>query len=104
MGSQPAFGQASIKGVRVFADETYVVHVARYAAREFGVKVFGITLSKEQLALAKERVKAEGLEDQVDLQLLDYRDLPQDMTTELSAPVAAALPALAAAVRAEAAG
>ncbi len=31
-------------------------------------------------------------------------DLPQDMTTELSAPVAAALPALAAAVRAEAAG
>src|SRR5450830_2156727 len=35
--------------------------LARYAAREFGVKVFGITLSKEQLALAKERVKAEGL-------------------------------------------
>ncbi|AYF51763.1 class I SAM-dependent methyltransferase [Pseudomonas fluorescens] len=52
--------------------------LARYAAREFGVKVFGITLSKEQLALARERVKAEGLEDQVDLQLLDYRDLPQD--------------------------
>ena len=40
--------------------------------------MFGITFSKEQLALAKERVKAEGLEDQVDLQLLDYRDLPQD--------------------------
>ena len=52
--------------------------LARYAAREFGVKVFGITLSKEQLALAKARVKAEGLDDQVDLQLLDYRDLPQD--------------------------
>ncbi|NNA08509.1 class I SAM-dependent methyltransferase [Pseudomonas lundensis] len=52
--------------------------LARFAAREFGVKVFGITLSKEQLALAKERVKAEGLQDKVDLQLLDYRDLPQD--------------------------
>ena len=52
--------------------------LARFAAREFGVKVFGITLSREQLALARERVKAEGLEDQVDLQLLDYRDLPQD--------------------------
>ncbi|CAD5202869.1 C17 cyclopropane fatty acid synthase CfaB [Pseudomonas sp. FEN] len=52
--------------------------LARYAAREFGVKVFGITLSKEQLALAKERVAAEGLQDKVDLQLLDYRDLPQD--------------------------
>jgi len=52
--------------------------LARYAAREFGVKVFGITLSKEQLALARERVAAEGLQDKVDLQLLDYRDLPQD--------------------------
>ena len=52
--------------------------LARFAAREFGVKVFGITLSKEQLALAKERVKAQGLQDKVDLQLLDYRDLPQD--------------------------
>ena len=52
--------------------------LARFAAREFGVKVFGITLSKEQLALAQERVKAEGLQDKVDLQLLDYRDLPQD--------------------------
>ncbi|PTT71540.1 SAM-dependent methyltransferase, partial [Pseudomonas sp. HMWF007] len=36
--------------------------LARYAAREFGAKVFGITLSKEQLELARERVKAEGLE------------------------------------------
>jgi cyclopropane-fatty-acyl-phospholipid synthase len=52
--------------------------LARFAAREYGVKVFGITLSREQLALALERVKAEGLQDKVDLQLLDYRDLPQD--------------------------
>ena len=52
--------------------------LARFAAREFGVKVFGITLSKEQLKLARERVNAEGLQDKVDLQLLDYRDLPQD--------------------------
>jgi len=52
--------------------------LARFAAREYGVKVFGITLSREQLALAQERVKAEGLEDLVELQLLDYRDLPQD--------------------------
>ncbi|KPW39372.1 Cyclopropane-fatty-acyl-phospholipid synthase [Pseudomonas coronafaciens pv. atropurpurea] len=52
--------------------------LARFAAREYGVKVFGITLSQQQLALARERVCAEGLQDQVDLQLLDYRDLPQD--------------------------
>lgn len=52
--------------------------LARFAAREYGVKVFGITLSREQLALGRARVKAEGLQDKVDLQLFDYRDLPQD--------------------------
>ncbi|WP_122667164.1 C17 cyclopropane fatty acid synthase CfaB [Pseudomonas viridiflava] len=52
--------------------------LARFAAREYGVNVFGITLSREQLKLARARVKAEGLEDKVELQLLDYRDLPQD--------------------------
>ncbi|MCU1724625.1 C17 cyclopropane fatty acid synthase CfaB [Pseudomonas sp. 5P_5.1_Bac1] len=52
--------------------------LARFAAREFGAKVFGITLSKEQLKLGRERVKAEGLQKQVELQILDYRDLPQD--------------------------
>lgn len=52
--------------------------LARYAAREFGVKVLGITLSREQLALARQRVAAEGLQDKIELQLLDYRDLPRD--------------------------
>ncbi|MCD5986816.1 class I SAM-dependent methyltransferase [Pseudomonas sp. CDFA 553] len=52
--------------------------LARFAAREYGVKVLGITLSREQLKLARDRVMAEGLEKLVDLQLLDYRDLPQD--------------------------
>ncbi|KAA8718213.1 class I SAM-dependent methyltransferase [Pseudomonas cannabina] len=52
--------------------------LARFAAREYGVNVFGITLSQQQLALARERILAEGLQDRVDLQLLDYRDLPQD--------------------------
>jgi len=52
--------------------------LARFAAREFGARVFGITLSRAQLALARERVRAEGLEALVQLELLDYRDLPQD--------------------------
>ncbi len=52
--------------------------LARYAAREFGAKVFGITLSREQLELARERVAAEGLQEQITLELMDYRDLPQD--------------------------
>ncbi|ARU90520.1 C17 cyclopropane fatty acid synthase CfaB [Pseudomonas sp. M30-35] len=51
---------------------------ARLAAREFGAKVYGITLSAEQLKLARERVAEQGLDNQVELQLMDYRDLPQD--------------------------
>lgn len=52
--------------------------LSRFAASEYGVKVFGITLSREQLALARERVRADGLQGRVELQLLDYRDLPRD--------------------------
>lgn len=52
--------------------------LARYAAREFGVNVLGITLSREQLDLASRRVQEQGLDGQIELKLLDYRDLPQD--------------------------
>lgn len=52
--------------------------LARFAAREFGVEVLGITLSREQLKLGRERVAAESLEGQVQLELMDYRDLPRD--------------------------
>ena len=45
--------------------------LAQYAAQHFGVKVTGITVSREQLALARSRCA--GLP--VDLQLRDYRDL-----------------------------
>jgi len=52
--------------------------LARLAALEFGAQVHGITLSEEQLKLGRERVKADGLEGKVTLELLDYRDLPRD--------------------------
>ena len=52
--------------------------LARFAAREYGARVTGITLSREQLALARERVAADGLTDRVTLELMDYRDLPDD--------------------------
>lgn len=52
--------------------------LARLAAREFGVRVLGITLSREQLRLARARVRAEKLQDRVQLELMDYRDLPRD--------------------------
>ena len=44
-------------------------------AREHGVKVLGITLSKEQLQAARTRAKKAGLADKVDFQLIDYRDV-----------------------------
>jgi len=44
---------------------------AQYAAKKYGAKVTGITISKEQVALAKQRCK--GLD--VDIQLMDYRKL-----------------------------
>jgi cyclopropane-fatty-acyl-phospholipid synthase len=43
------------------------------AVRQTGCRLTGITLSHEQLALARERVKAAGLEERIDLQLCDYR-------------------------------
>ncbi len=52
--------------------------LARFAAREFDVEVYGITLSQAQLELGLQRVAEEGLEGRVTLEQLDYRDLPQD--------------------------
>ena len=47
------------------------------AAQKYGVKGYGCTLSHEQWAMGQERIKALGLEDQVHIDLLDYRDLPK---------------------------
>lgn len=47
--------------------------LAEYAARNFGVKVFGVTISAEQQKLAQQR--CEGLD--VTILLQDYRDLNQ---------------------------
>lgn len=45
------------------------------AAMEIGCRVTGVTLSKEQLSFARERVRALGLEDRVSLELCDYRNI-----------------------------
>jgi cyclopropane-fatty-acyl-phospholipid synthase len=47
---------------------------AEIAAGEFGAKVTGITLSREQLAYAQARMEKAGLSAQVELRLEDYRD------------------------------
>ena len=50
--------------------------MAIYLARHYGVSVHGITLSQEQIALAKERAEAAGVSDKVRFELVDYRELP----------------------------
>ncbi|MDX2251078.1 MAG: class I SAM-dependent methyltransferase [Nitrospira sp.] len=47
-----------------------------YAAKHYGVHAVGITLSENQLALAKERIAAAGLNGRVEALLLDYREAP----------------------------
>ena len=49
--------------------------MAIHAAREFGVNVVGVTLSGEQVELARKRVVEAGLAGQVDIRLQDYRDV-----------------------------
>jgi len=44
-------------------------------AEDYGVKVHGVTLSTEQLAVAERRAKERGLADRVRFTLTDYRDL-----------------------------
>ena len=48
---------------------------ALHAAKNYGCKVTGITISKEQLAEAKARVEREGMSDQIKIRYADYRTL-----------------------------
>ncbi|MDE3070213.1 MAG: class I SAM-dependent methyltransferase, partial [Acidobacteriota bacterium] len=45
------------------------------AAQHYGVSAVGITPSPAQAALARERVRAAGVSEQVEIRLADYRDL-----------------------------
>jgi cyclopropane-fatty-acyl-phospholipid synthase len=51
--------------------------LALHAAQHYGVSAVGVTLSEQQLLLARGRIAAAGLEGRVHVELLDYRDLPQ---------------------------
>ena len=50
---------------------------AEYAAREHGAHVTGITISQEQYDFATKRLQNAGLNDQTEVQMLDYRKLDQ---------------------------
>ena len=45
------------------------------AAKKYGVNGVGITLSKEQQKKFQDRIKEEGLEGQISVELMDYREL-----------------------------
>ncbi|ROQ89407.1 cyclopropane-fatty-acyl-phospholipid synthase [Delftia acidovorans] len=50
--------------------------LAEAAAQEFGARVTGVTLSREQLVWGQQRMQQAGLADAVELRYQDYRDLP----------------------------
>ncbi|PKM84870.1 MAG: SAM-dependent methyltransferase [Firmicutes bacterium HGW-Firmicutes-11] len=50
-------------------------HLLIKAAKEYGVKSVGITLSEEQARESRQRVAAANLSDLVDIKVMDYRDL-----------------------------
>ncbi|MDG4830769.1 class I SAM-dependent methyltransferase [Solwaraspora sp. WMMD1047] len=49
--------------------------LALHAAAAHGVEVVGVTISRQQAELARERVRAAGLADRVEIRLQDYREL-----------------------------
>jgi cyclopropane-fatty-acyl-phospholipid synthase len=51
--------------------------MVRHAAREYGVKAIGVTLSEQQALWAQQAIKKDGLEDLAEVRFQDYRDVPE---------------------------
>jgi cyclopropane-fatty-acyl-phospholipid synthase len=51
--------------------------MVRHAAKEYGVRGIGVTLSREQAEWATERNKEEGLDHLVEVRHMDYRNVPE---------------------------
>ncbi|WP_329615878.1 cyclopropane-fatty-acyl-phospholipid synthase family protein [Streptomyces brevispora] len=49
--------------------------MAIHAARDYGARVTGVTLSTEQAAFARKRIAEEGLTDRIEIRVQDYRDV-----------------------------
>ncbi|MGQ0468190.1 MAG: class I SAM-dependent methyltransferase [Sporichthyaceae bacterium] len=52
--------------------------MVRHAAKEYGVKAIGVTLSAEQAAWAQQAIRDQGLEKLAEVRHVDYRDLPEN--------------------------
>ena len=51
-----------------------------WAAQHYGVRAHGITLSRAQYEYTKTTIRDLGIENQVSVELRDYRDMPDDAT------------------------
>jgi cyclopropane-fatty-acyl-phospholipid synthase len=51
--------------------------MVRHAAREYGVKALGVTLSAQQAAWGQRAIEAAGLADMAEIRHLDYRDVSE---------------------------
>jgi cyclopropane-fatty-acyl-phospholipid synthase len=51
--------------------------MVRHAAREYGVKALGVTLSREQATWAQQQIKEEGLDHLAEVRFLDYRKVEE---------------------------
>ena len=51
--------------------------MVRHAAREYGVRALGVTLSREQAEWAQQKIKEEGLDHLAEVRHLDYRDVKE---------------------------
>jgi cyclopropane-fatty-acyl-phospholipid synthase len=51
--------------------------MVRHAAREYGVRALGVTLSREQAEWAQAKIKDEGLDQLAEVRHLDYRDVQE---------------------------
>ena len=78
-GAQVAKNEALCKALRLRATDR-VLEIgsgwggwAMHAAQNYGCHVTSITISEQQLSLARERVAAAGLSDRVEVQFMDYR-------------------------------
>jgi cyclopropane-fatty-acyl-phospholipid synthase len=57
------------------------------AAKKYGARATGITLSRNQYEFASERIREEGLEDRCEVRLEDYRDVSGEGTFDKIASV-----------------
>lgn len=48
-----------------------------HAARHYGVRALGITISERQIEFGRKRIEQEGLSEQCEVRLLDYRELDE---------------------------